>query len=261
MKKKILSLCLVMALAAVAVVGGTLAYFTDADKDTNTMVSGNVKIVQNETDRNGDAYKDGQKLVPAVYNGTLSYDGTMKNTDSTAADSTIAIWDETINNELDKVISVTNKGSEDAYIRTIVLMENTADNAICEKIHGLWCNGDGQYRVWATKADGTEDMVTIDDITYSIAVCTYNTALEAGETSEPSLMQVFLDPSATNAWNELLGDGEFSILALSQAVQAQGFEDAATALNTAFGEVNSTNVAKWWAETNTDTTGDANAIE
>ena len=44
MKKKILALCLVVALAVTAVVGGTLAYFTDTDNETNTFTVGNVKI-------------------------------------------------------------------------------------------------------------------------------------------------------------------------------------------------------------------------
>ena len=43
MKKKIMSLCLCLALAATAV-GGTLAYFTDSEQATNTMVIGNVEI-------------------------------------------------------------------------------------------------------------------------------------------------------------------------------------------------------------------------
>ena len=44
MKKKILALCLVVALAATAVIGGTLAYFTDTDAETNVFVVGNVDI-------------------------------------------------------------------------------------------------------------------------------------------------------------------------------------------------------------------------
>lgn len=44
MKKKILALCLVVALAVTAVVGGTLAYFTDTDDATNTFTVGNVNI-------------------------------------------------------------------------------------------------------------------------------------------------------------------------------------------------------------------------
>lgn len=44
MKKKIISLCLVVALAAVAITGASLAYFTDTDTETNTFTVGNVKI-------------------------------------------------------------------------------------------------------------------------------------------------------------------------------------------------------------------------
>ena len=44
MKKKLLALCLVVALAATAIIGGTLAYFTDHDTETNTFTVGNVKI-------------------------------------------------------------------------------------------------------------------------------------------------------------------------------------------------------------------------
>jgi len=44
MKKKIVSLCLVVALAATAVIGGTLAYFTDTEDEINVFTLGNVVI-------------------------------------------------------------------------------------------------------------------------------------------------------------------------------------------------------------------------
>ena len=44
MKKKILALCLCVALAATAIVGASLAYFTDTDEATNTFAVGNVSI-------------------------------------------------------------------------------------------------------------------------------------------------------------------------------------------------------------------------
>ena len=48
MKKKIISLCLVAALAVVAIAGASLAYFTDKDAKTNTFTLGNVDIELNE---------------------------------------------------------------------------------------------------------------------------------------------------------------------------------------------------------------------
>lgn len=48
MKKKIFAIVLCMAMLAIAVVGGTMAYFTDNDEKTNTFTVGNVSIVLNE---------------------------------------------------------------------------------------------------------------------------------------------------------------------------------------------------------------------
>ncbi len=48
MKRKILALVLCVAMLAIAVVGGTLAYFTDADEKTNTFTVGNVDITLTE---------------------------------------------------------------------------------------------------------------------------------------------------------------------------------------------------------------------
>ena len=44
MKKKVTALCLCVALLAVAVVGASLAYFTDTKTATNTFTVGNVSI-------------------------------------------------------------------------------------------------------------------------------------------------------------------------------------------------------------------------
>ena len=71
MKKKLLAMCLVVALAATAIIGGTLAYFTDTDKETNTFTAGGVKIDLIEQQGNEDGtglvdYVDGKTLMPIV---------------------------------------------------------------------------------------------------------------------------------------------------------------------------------------------------
>lgn len=48
MKKKIVAACLVICLLATAVIGTTLAYFTDSDDVTNTFTVGNVDITLTE---------------------------------------------------------------------------------------------------------------------------------------------------------------------------------------------------------------------
>ena len=65
MKKKIIALCLIVALAATAVIGGTLAYFTDSDKATNVFTVGGVDITL--TEPNWDA--TGEDEAVTVYPG------------------------------------------------------------------------------------------------------------------------------------------------------------------------------------------------
>ena len=76
MKKKIISLCLVVALGATAVVGGTLAYFTDKDQEVNTFTVGNVDI--DLTEPNWDA--TGKAEAEDAYPGeALAKDPTVEN--------------------------------------------------------------------------------------------------------------------------------------------------------------------------------------
>lgn len=65
MKKKIIALCLIVALAATAVIGGTLAYFTDNDKAENVFTVGKVDIILTEPNWTSTGSQD----APAVYPG------------------------------------------------------------------------------------------------------------------------------------------------------------------------------------------------
>lgn len=76
MKKKILALCLVLALSATAIIGGTLAYFTDTKEATNTFTVGNVTI--DLTEPNWEL--TGKQEAETVYPGEpLAKDPTVKN--------------------------------------------------------------------------------------------------------------------------------------------------------------------------------------
>ena len=261
-KKKILSLCLVIALAAVAVLGGTLAYFTDKDADVNVMALGNVQIVQNETDREGNAYVDGQKLVPAVKGENyLTKDATITDTDGK---TDLPIWNNSIGNEIDKFVSVTNKGTEAAYVRTILAFETVrsyeeGSSTKWTDLHDHFFLMNGDY-TYLKDADGNFVYVTIDGTEYVLAVKTYAGPLAAGETTTASLRQFALTWEAGNEVYDFFGEG-YDILALSQAVQVQGFADGAeAALNEAFGEVTPENVLNWFNTTAIKTAGSNNVI-
>lgn len=65
MKKKILALSMCIALAAIAIVGASLAYFTDTKTATNTFTMGNVQIKLDETNVND---PEGDRVTSNVYN-------------------------------------------------------------------------------------------------------------------------------------------------------------------------------------------------
>ena len=76
MKKKIIAVCLIVALAATAVIGGTLAYFTDKDVAKNTFTVGNVDIELTEPKWTSTGSQD----APEVYPGEpLAKDPTVEN--------------------------------------------------------------------------------------------------------------------------------------------------------------------------------------
>lgn len=76
MKKKMLVTTMVTLLVAIALIGTTLAYFTDTKEATNTFTVGNVKIEL--TEPNWDA--SGSEDAPAVYPGEpLKKDPTVEN--------------------------------------------------------------------------------------------------------------------------------------------------------------------------------------
>lgn len=78
MKKKITAVALVVALLAVGIIGGTLAYFTDTGKVTNTFTSGNVAIELSEAQVKKDATTgnlvedtDADRIVDTAANGAV----------------------------------------------------------------------------------------------------------------------------------------------------------------------------------------------
>lgn len=220
MKKKIVSLCAVAALALTAIAGSTIAYFTDKDAADNVFTYGNVDIALKET-----FDEENAKLMPVVYNE----DGTKGNV-------------------IPKVVDVQNEGSEDAFVRVHIAIPSIADDgsdrwdASKNLVHFNYSeeslknwdwsankNNDGSYNYYET---------TIGDVKYNVYVVTYKTELAAEKvTAEPAMNQVYLDKNATNADIDKLKEeiGTFQIKVVAEAAQAQGFANAFAALDTAFG--------------------------
>ncbi len=271
MKKKILttlSVVLILGLAAL----GILAYLQDEDSDVNVMTLGNVSIKQHEYQRveNADGtyetdtidnvrsyvledFEQGKALLPSAINTTTwegwDWDNTIVRMTQVDSYGGMQVFKEASNAQ-DKFVVVENTGKTDAYVRTLVAIEVGDGNAALI--------GTSYHSTWSSNKVGT---VTIDGNNYYVYEYVYaggqlsdgswrhgNGILPAGDTAYPNLSQVYIKSEATNEDCEALdgnGNGTLDILVLSQAVQAEGFADAQTALDTAFGKT-SEKAAEWF---------------
>ncbi len=287
MKRKIIALCLIVAMLGVAVIGGTMAYFTDSAEAVNVMTIGSVKIEQHEYERvvdangqyvmvksekyNAEGYKlqeftQAKPLVPAV--GEIKGYGTPVYFDQLGkgASGGQQVLDG-LNNVVDKFVLVENTGRSDAYVRTIIAFEiGTCENAMFagdkydangNKIPQLIMTSSADDAVWLQNDIGA---VEIDGNDYYVVEYVYAGSdtrhvggiLPAGEFTYNNLAQLYLRKEATNEDAEKIDgnkNGTYDILVLSQAVQASGFESAEKALDEAFGDVTAAKVKEWFDKT------------
>lgn len=269
MKNRKLLLIVSVVLALTMSLGGTLAYLTDTDADVNTMVLGNVKIEQLEYERvpdgNGGYEKlddeSGYKLQLFTQDKPLlPATGAVSGTPDNDWDDVVVPFDQIggagnmqvldgVNNIQDKFVVVKNTGNTNAYVRTFIAYEaGSYDLAKWDELV-MTCN----HVFWDDPI--CHDVVSINGNNYVVVEYVYSKVLGAGEVSRNSLSQIYLMPEATN--EDLIAldgnkNGTYDILVLSQAIQADGFADAATALTAGFGaatELNAEgkmNVVAWF---------------
>ena len=251
MKKKILALCLVVALAVTAVVGGSLAYFTDTDKAENVFTTGKVDITLNET---FDA--ETAKLLPGDENAIPKVINVTNNEEAAYVRLHIAFPADTIYyGENDGVQEYNNLVHFNQKYASMVAGEwnwtPTAAGATYDAAHPGYPGNGTNYNTYTT---------TIDNVEYRVFVVTYMTELGKGEkTTTDAIFQVYLDKYAdtddgvtyTAPANKADGGyrtaamssnlNNYRIYVVAEGCQAEGFNDAYTALNTSFGIPSTTN--------------------
>ena len=250
MKKKITAIALVVCLVAVAIVGGSLAYFTDTDNETNTFTVGNVKIDLIEQERGKEGLQDftqNKVLMPIVG----SAQGEKDNYGQPVA-----------KNYVDKMVTIKNTGKSDAYVRAYFAIPSALDdgyetfNAGLNVLHFNFGNEAGVSTFgnqWIWKQDSGKwnyFETTIDGVAYNVYFADYYQKLAADATTEQFVSGVYLDKSFDMrdgkyyAFGEevdlsglINGDGELVVKCpvLAVAAQADGFDSAAAAIDAAFG--------------------------
>ena len=211
MRKKLLVLSLCVALAAIAIAGASLAYFTDTKSATNTFTVGNVKIDLIEStyhrtgnDNSGDtsipdptAKAAGMEFIPD--NWTIFTDDEIKEDAKTYAKDYLAVKGQNMvpGRGVAKCPYVINTGANDAYIRVRVMVPSAANNDfVAVKDGGVitnqWCstsfiNGefiDGKGGGWNNAPAIAKASVTKDGVTYDVYTFTRIKPLKAGKMTE-----------------------------------------------------------------------------
>ena len=229
-KRKLLLLAMSLCMVAILAAGGTLAYFMDTDAATNVFTIGHIDIELVEDFGNDTEDGKDTELMP--------------------------------NKDVKKEVDVKNIGANPAYVRVHVAIPQILDDgastflAYENVLHwnmskesmadGLWnwhaenVNGNTYAGYPENGGDWNFYTAQIDGIWYNVYVATYETALQPdATTAEPAIHKVFLDAKLTQQeWDEIqktLGYENVKVLVAVEGVQVDTFEDAYTALNTAFG--------------------------
>ena len=267
MKKKITALCLCVALLAVAVVGASLAYFTDTKSATNTFTVGNVKIdlIESKLHRQGSG-GTGDTSIPTpgqtasgmkyISDGTKAFTDAEIQTDAkTYATDYLAVKGENMvpGRRVAKSPYVINTGANDAYIRIRVMIPSAANNDYVN-VH----DGGVITNVWYstsmlsgefvnTKSGGQSNepyiekaAVTRDGVTYDVYTFVRVEPLAAGKMTEWNVWNnIGINKDATSDdiqkaidAGAITANGDtmtLNVLVEADAIQAEGFTDAAAA--------------------------------
>lgn len=222
MKKKITAIALIVAMLAIAVVGGSLAYFTDEDDAQNTFAVGNVSIKLDE--------------APVTYDSdTYLWTADMA-AERVQANDYENLYPGAV---LPKDPTVHNTGSMDAYVRVKVTVTGYQYWVKLVSLKGTNQPNSQEYLTLLVDQLGEGWTVTDikgnlpgGDIEYTL---TYAGVLPAGESTTPVFTNVVIPTNfgdrngydSQDRVRSLMGiDKAFNINVVAEAIQAPTFADA-----------------------------------
>ena len=246
MKKKITAIFLCVALVAIAVVGASLAYFTDTKSATNTFTVGNVKIdlIESSLHRENAGIANGATSTSELWSD-VAKEGTGNTSKYKAGDTFYTDAQIEANaaeykcenvqlipgRSYHKMPYVKNTGKNDAYIRIRVMIPADLDTAVLNSSMYTSTAMDNKEFTMAYDNSGT---VVRDNVKYNVYTFTRIDPLAPGEMTYWNVWgTIKMDKDVTSEEAEQLlakySNGVFPVLVEADAIQAEGFADAAAA--------------------------------
>ena len=249
MKKKLTAIFLCVALVAIAVVGASLAYFTDTKSATNTFTVGNVKIdlLESSLHRENAGVANGATSTSELWSdvakegsgNTSKYKaGDTFYTDAQIEANAAEYKHENVQlmpgRSYHKMPYVKNTGKNDAYIRIRVMIPADLDTAVLNSSMYTSTAMDKNEFTMAYDNSGT---VEREGVKYNVYTFTRVDPLAPNEMTYWNVWgTIHMDTTVTSAQSEtLFGEngpypgGVFPVLVEADAIQAEGFADAAAA--------------------------------
>lgn len=258
MKKKIIAVSLIIAMMAITVVGGTMAYFFDTDSEVNTFTVGNVEIsLEEKGEDNKTDFEQEQKLWPGA--DPTAKRAWIKNTGDNEAWVWAEIW---IPEELDAVDDASSnslhfnyygqftKGTYDEkwtakYSQSPItdgIVKNDADHS--SAIDGMVAANDDT--LWTLNDTAKKHVADENGVFYNVYTFKMEKTLAAGMISLPFLRQVYMDAGVTQCTDAehnkdgkiclVLKDGRthytgsWEVIVKAYAMQAEGFDSVDEAI-------------------------------
>ena len=260
MKKKLTAIFLCVALVAIAVVGASLAYFTDTDSATNTFTVGNVKIdlIESRYHREGND-NSGDTTIPDpthtasgmkyVTDGHKAFTDAEIKADAEKYSDYIGERGENMvpGRNFAKCPYVVNTGANDAYVRVRVMIPHDGDVDNGGIINAMFCSTATSSGEFQQGANGENwPVVEMNGYTgdnglkYDVYTFTRTEPLKAGAMTEWNVwnyiglaadatsadIQKAIDAGAITATDNTM---TLNVLVEADAIQAEGFADAAAA--------------------------------
>ena len=250
MKKKLTAIFLCVALSAIAIVGASLAYFTDTKSAKNTFTVGNVKIELLESslhrenagvanDKTSDSELWSDVDMEGTGNTSKYKAGDTFYTDAQIEDNAAQYSCENVKlnpgQSYHKMPYVKNTGKNDAYIRIRVMIPANLDTAILNSsMYTTSAISRGEFSDMVYDGSGTVDR---DGIKYNVYTFTRIAPLAPGEMTYWNVWgTVHMDSDVTNeeiaalfGEGKTYADGTFPVLVEADAIQADGFANATEA--------------------------------
>ena len=246
MKKKLTAIFLCVALVAIAIVGASLAYFTDKDEATNTFTMGNVKIDLQETfDPDTAVLRPGSQKTNKIEKKVW-----IENTGSENA----YVWYEWyIPSELDStdgstgtnnVLHVNSNGNTwDKYRENSKYWPEGQTKAL--PLEQTWDHDPETELGLEVGPEGFIRTEEIDGVKYNVYLVLYHGVLAKGEKTTVAMNGAYLDSKVDNAIDEngnvyytINGDkieydftNGVNIIVKAYGIQAAGFADVYAAYN------------------------------